>query len=77
MTKYRWEPWARRNRGWLALTGVCLAAALCATLSRERSKHRDVLASRERARLAPLRQARAEADWTRQAVSYAGGAKGG
>ena len=77
MSKYHWEPWAERNRGWLALAGAGLAAASYASWSREQAKHRRVLAARERARLIPLRQARMEAEWTRKAVSYTGGAKGG
>ena len=66
-----------KSRGWLTLAWVGIAAGLYATWLRERPHHREVLAARERAQLVSLRQARTEADWTREAVSYAGGAKGG
>ena len=66
-----------KSRVWPALAVAGIAAAVCAAWLREKTHHREALAARERARLVPLRQARMEAAWTRQAVSYAGGAKGG
>ncbi len=77
MAKYPSARWTERDRGWLALVGLGLAAALYETWSWAPAKRRRHLAAREHARIVPLRQARMEADWTRQAVSYAGGAKGG
>ena len=66
-----------RSSGWLALAGLGAAAALYAAWSSAKSHHRQRLAAGERARIVPMQQARTEAEWTRQAVSYQGGAKGG
>jgi hypothetical protein len=77
MSNYRSGLFAERNRGWLALAGVGVGAALYVAWSSMKSHRRESLAQRERARIVPVPQARTEAEWVRQAVSYAGGAKGG
>jgi hypothetical protein len=66
-----------RSFAWLACAGIGIAVALCASRLRTKAARIKSLEARERARLVPLHQARNEADWTRKAVSYAGGAKGG
>ena len=77
MSTSYWQPDAAANRGWFALAGMGLAVGLYAIWSRERTKHRKALAERGRARIVSLEQARREADLTKQAVTYAGGVKGG
>ena len=75
MSNYRSHSFADRNRGGLALAGVGIAAGLYFAWSKMKSHHRESQAARECARIVPLQQARTEAEWVRQAVSYAGGAK--
>ena len=63
------------SSAWLALAGAAIAGAICGAWAK--SRRRPAGAVGAHAWLVPLRQARAEAQWTRQALVHASESKHG
>ena len=77
MLAARDEGRASKGRGWLCLAAIGGAAALYVVWRQKKPQAAQNGAVGAHARLVSLKQAREEADWTKNATNYKGGAKGG
>lgn len=69
--------WTKSSHGWLSLAAIGGAAGFCVARLRKKSHAAKDGAVGAHAWIVSLEQARQEADWTKNAVNYKGGSKGG